>query len=887
MEQARQSLMNTLNAVLQQLIKNKNENVEMQMNTGDSKADYHRDKLAEQAAKLSGKAFWVVCANGAESMFYDASTRLLWNAQPDLRRWSGAQEAAVGIAKKKIGNIGSWRVPTEQELLEFHNAPACPGKAAPFDFFLHRSPWLNVKGTVAVGTVAGDGVAEGNARLIEVNDLVGEASYPEFIEQCVQRGWSLFDAGDARAIDLLAPLRAAVPLRLQWRDIDYRGMRLPMLEDTQFDDAAKGMWEAWGMDADTLRAEAVRARNPAEDVRDWDVAIDFGTSSTVVAINEHGKRKLLRVGVGNFLDQEEASNYENPTMLEFLDWTGLMRVWQNCAYRPDVDWEHVRCSHAALQDFLSSDKSHQMIGSLLMHIKQWVLDAEAGKRVFITDGRQVERELLAPSVRNPVRGMPLELYAGDDFDPVELYAWFIGMNINWRGRGLFLRYCMTFPVDYPQLVKDKILASFRRGLQRSLPSTLLTAPEFQNFRVDEVASEPAAYAAAALPSLGILPTREGVAYSVFDFGGGSSDFDFGHYRLPAEHEDPDLEQILERHGAAGDRYLGGENLLANLAYRVFQDNLAACLELGAVFTRPLDADAFPGHERIVEQGRYARTNTLVLMSILRPLWETGRMETQSPTIPLFDRSGKRSALQLKIAKSALLDYLEQRIGQGVLAFCVAMQKAYQDAVPDHVHVLLAGNSSLCRQISGYFGLDDEDAGKSLHAKMQAYMAQVFGEKVPGLTVHPALASNPKDLFQPTAKTGVALGLLRLCDGGVAAVVDHSRGEAPFAYYVGRIRQDKFQPVLMQGHAYGEWVELGRPRAGVFKLSYSQSPLAYTGEMAEGAHGLLQMRLEFAGIADGQRVFARAIEPAVIDICTAAGLSDIDAALEARRIVLKQ
>ena len=35
----------------------------------------------------------------------------------------------------------------------------------------------------------------------------------------------------------------------------------------------------FNMDADALRVEAVRARNPAEDVRDWDVAIDFGTMS--------------------------------------------------------------------------------------------------------------------------------------------------------------------------------------------------------------------------------------------------------------------------------------------------------------------------------------------------------------------------------------------------------------------------------------------------------------------------------------------------------------------------------------------------------------------------------------------------------------------------------
>jgi hypothetical protein len=78
---------------------------------------------------------------------------------------------------------------------------------------------------------------------------------------------------------------------------------------------------------------------------------------------------------------------------------------------------------------------------------------------------------------------------------------------------------MTFPVAYPIEVKDKILASFRRGLMRSLPESLIADEQFNQFSVREWASEPAAYAAAALEKLNIEPTEQGVAYAVFDFGG--------------------------------------------------------------------------------------------------------------------------------------------------------------------------------------------------------------------------------------------------------------------------------------------------------------------------------------------------------------------------------
>jgi hypothetical protein len=91
--------------------------------------------------------------------------------------------------------------------------------------------------------------------------------------------------------------------------------------------------------------------------------------------------------------------------------------------------------------------------------------------------------------------------------------------------------------------------------------------------------------------------------------------------------------------------------------------------------------------------------------------------------------------------------------------------------------------------------------------------------------------------------------------------------------VGRTRLGKFQPGLLQGAVYGEWHELGTPRERVFNLFYTQSPLARTGALKEGDSELTKVPLHLAGDRPGQRVFARAIGPNRIELCTALTLDD--------------
>lgn len=833
--------------------------------------------LAEQLPK---HRFWHIGSSSNKTMIYDSVTGLLWDAAPNTK---DAQDTATGstmAAKLTLGGLCDWRLPKLDEMTTFAKADT-PLKSGSDHRLLGAYNWLIQGSRIDLDNFTRNNSLDGY--ILACNDALQGKPRAQVIQLAIQKGWQLHPhASNATPLDLDMLLEQP-DLVLLYQDVDYLSARLPKLDPAQFTDPNKGLWELWGMDPELLARQGVRARDPALDVRDWNVAIDFGTSSTVVAYDDNDQHKLLRIGVGNYWEQERPEHYENPTILEFLDFRGLLDIWQSETFRPGVSWDQVRCSHAALQNFRDNKGNPRAVASTLTKLKHWALREADMPRLRLTDRSEpkgMEIELPALTLRNPVRGQPLGVSPQDPFDPIELYAWFLGLTINWRGRGLFLRYYMTFPVAYPREVKDKLLASFRRGLQRSLPATLVEQPIFQRFSVEERASEPAAYAASAMPSLGLAPTAEGTAYAVFDFGGGTTDFDFGYYRLPtAEEEDEGKEEVFEHFGSAGDKFLGGENLLENLAYRVFRHNLDVCRKSRIAFTRPLDADDFPGSEMFLEQTQAASTNTIMLMARLRPLWEEGQLgnSTGIETLDLLNRDGQKESCQLQIPLDELNAYLQQRIEQGVYNFLAALRKAFAQRMPSSIQVLLAGNASRSQWVQDAFRNLVNPQGEQ-SSPLQQRIAQLFASQDISLSIHDPLPVNAANPFTPTAKTGVALGLLRLCPGSLVKVINRSQersgDEAPFAHYVGRIRQGHFQVGITQGSEYGQWHELGTPSEGVFNLYHSQSPRAHTGEMQQGEAGLIKQRLDLYGNLQGQRIFARVIGPSSIEICTATSVEAI-------------
>ena len=404
------------------------------------------------------------------------------------------------------------------------------------------------------------------------------------------------------------------------------------------EDVNRGHWELWSDEelvaskgkASAFLMQPLIARNPEADIReDGLIGIDFGTKSTIVSKRD-GREKidLLRVGTGQLNKKAIYSHYENPTIMEFINLTKFISDYNSRIGRPETMIDDLRVSHAANNDLQNCTISDNFY-SFFYNLKQWCGDTDCN--IKIIDQQGIERVL--PSFVN------IDV---NEFNPLELYAYYLGLYINNMRNGIYIDYVLSFPVTYEKKVKEKILDSFTRGLKKSLPETILKNEAIMSkFRVRQGVNEPAAYAITALQEYGFEPEDdENILYSIFDFGGGTTDFDFGLWRCAddSKRDERRYDYVIEHFGSEGDRYLGGENLLELLAFEVFKANVDSLgkkkgkkiineaqeneeASVGFSFSMPKECDSFPGSESFISNSQEARRNTKQLMEVLRPFWE--------------------------------------------------------------------------------------------------------------------------------------------------------------------------------------------------------------------------------------------------------------------------
>lgn len=333
------------------------------------------------------------------------------------------------------------------------------------------------------------------------------------------------------------------------------------------------------------------------------VAIDFGTkSTTAIYMNKNGRYCLL--SIGGDIDAVGLEKYENPTIVEFRHKEKFLKDYNALDHRPFTEHDDMEVAHEA-QKYFTSTQGNDLY-RFFSKLKQWAR----------ADEKQNFRDL--------VEGFSLESFAHcTDFNPIEIYAYYIGRCINNMHNGVFLKYFLSYPIKYEKHQAEKIRESFEKGLRKSLPRHVFDDDKTaKNFKVELRASEPCAYAISALKSYGFDKSAKldkPIYYGVFDFGGGTTDFDFGKWEKSAN---PKFAYKMTHFSSGGDKYLGGENLLEWLAFEAYAQNFQTLKEKDIVIAKPnydrIDEQRFGS---FMQKSREARLNLQEIALKLRPFLE--------------------------------------------------------------------------------------------------------------------------------------------------------------------------------------------------------------------------------------------------------------------------
>ena len=679
-------------------------------------------------------------------------------------------------------------------------------------------------------------------------------------------------------------LREEMPVLKYYLSIDKERINIDDYDEERLWDINLGHWDLKEEDKEELKeilGKKVYERDPKEDVHQGGiVGIDFGTKSTVVVYQKNNTNIMPMRISGGILNKEVVdANYENPTVIEFRNIKNFLEKYNEKDGRPNTRWEDVMVSYYAFGDLKTA--TGEEFSSIISDIKQWTI--KENEKLVLKD--RTETEYTLPSY--------LDLDENDEnyIDPVELYAYYIGSYINTMTNGIYLEYLLSFPVTYEKAIREKILKSFERGIKKSLPIQIQEDENLmKKFKVKHGANEPAAYAACALKNFKIEPKDKDdkVYYGVFDFGGGTTDFDFGIWKLAEDEDMYDYE--LEHFGAGGDKYLGGENIIKELAYKVFTENSNNLLNRRIQYIRPEGYDELLGEETLVNNdSSIAKLNTRILAEILREIWENSATETKRTIEPpyLYNTRGEKSGmdrdkqLSLQISEEKLKDFIREKIDKGINNFFIKLEDAFKDEDAKEINIFLAGNSCKHPFVNEIF------------AEYQEKMKDKIKLNLYDLKAIEGLKEKDSTKVMPTGKTGVAYGLIYSRKGGRIKVTNRDEkenmaNEINFKFYIGNNKRDLFNTVLSPNSKYEKFEYFGKVTSDTFEIYYTTLPEAQTGKMEIDKTNVKRISLNEEYDEDEEyRIYIKAVKPTKISYAIVKKEEDVDTKefLEEGEIVL--
>ncbi len=585
------------------------------------------------------------------------------------------------------------------------------------------------------------------------------------------------------------------------------------------------------------------ARSSLKDLNTGIVAIDFGTKSTTASyLDKNAIPRLL--SIGGDVDADSLEKFENPTIVEFRDKEKFLKDYNALDQRPFTEKNDMEVAHEAQKSF--TDAKENDLYRFFSKLKQW-----AG-----ADEKQNFRDLK--------EDFSLESFTHcTDFNPIEIYAYYIGRCINTMENGVFLKYFLSYPIRYEYHQAKKIRESFEKGLKKSLPRHVFDDEKTAKmFKVELKASEPCAYALSALKSYGFFKSAKldkPIYYGVFDFGGGTTDFDFGKWEKSAN---PKFAYKMTHFSSGGDKFLGGENLLEVLAFEAYAKNFQTLKLKDITIAKPnydrIDTQRFGS---FMQNSREARLNLQTIASKLRPFlekldaniieaieeneeFEIEKFEKDFK-VQLFDRNGgdSISVEDFKVDCKELLNLLKDKIDEGVANFFAGFSKVMAENIDGECrafHIFLGGNASKSVLVKQAFENAKEKQLKDYKQKTSKedftfILYEPLGTEESDKQILELTGEDVSKIppyLKPTCKTGVAFGLLesRPKAGGIEMPFINSN--PVFKYDLGIEREGKFHTRISRDSLKPNEYQIFQTKEewGGFdglEIRYSDKPLANT------------------------------------------------------------
>lgn len=594
--------------------------------------------------------------------------------------------------------------------------------------------------------------------------------------------------------------------------LDYERAHIPIYTDEIFQ-MDQGCWDLWAYRqyrpenpppaAGWLNVSdrELYARDPRLNIAadgEW-AAVDFGTRSTMVAVWYKNGVHMRRVGMQGeeqvLNEMDSRSLYENPTILRFQDIDSFLAAYRGTSHysRPETKFKQISVSNETQSQFtnLLTSGSDPDTRQFQEQIKQWTNDPDRSMYLWYQNDWQ-ELKYSAMDAGAP--------------DPVEIYAYYIGLYLNNLLQGkIYLKYLLSYSATYFKGNLDRFQTSFERGLRKSLPKEILEDPVLgKKFEVKLYLDEATAYAVSALlqyrtqaaaekqnewtrtdeyqslPKLEDYTAAlqgEGLFYGVFDFGGGTLDYSFG--RITRENG-KDIFQPLERGGASSS---GCENILEDMVYKIFDENRKLLISKKIFCLAPPWLKDRANND-LIRNTSAARYNTFSLLEKLRKQWidieKCSKEEISFRLRPeesndfcnavLWCSSKDLSKdLSLKFSKT-MEDFFSERIQKGVEQFLWQFQYTAKKhgLTKEARFIFLGGNASRSEMV------------------LRIFEEQIRAETDAKYFLHPPLPTDydqkreTADVSYPSAKSGVVHGLLeaRPYSSGITV----HREDLPFRYF---------------------------------------------------------------------------------------------------------